>query len=133
MTKAQYKQQALDYWYGSSEDDWDTALKLQENKKYHHALFFGHLSLEKLFKGKIVEILDRHPLPVHDLILLSTKIECELSLEQKDELKEITSFNLEARYDSYKLKFYKKVNKNFCITWMKVIERWRLWIKDYSK
>ena len=133
MTKAQYKQQALDYWYGSSEDDWDTALKLQENKKYHHALFFGHLSLEKLFKGKIVDLLNKNPLPIHNLVKLAKYLKIELTQEQEKSLEEISSFSLEARYDSYKLKFYKKATREYCDEWIQKLERWRLWIKEYKK
>lgn len=133
MTKSAYFQQALNYWFDSAADDWDTALKLQKSQKYHHALFFGHLSLEKLFKGKFVELKNDYPLPVHDLVKLAKKIEIKLDEQQQIELKEITGFNLEARYDSYKLKFYQKATSEFCQKWLKTIERWRRWLQTYKK
>lgn len=43
---------SVDYWKASSKDDLDTADQLFTSKKYHHSLFFVHLSLEKILKAQ---------------------------------------------------------------------------------
>lgn len=124
------KQEALDYWYKSSQDELETSMSLFKLKKYHHSLFFYHLSLEKLLKGKIVEKLDTSPLPVHNLVVLAKQLKLNLSAKNKTELREITAFNLNARYDSYKFDFYKKANLVFTKKWIKIIEKWRERLKN---
>lgn len=118
------KQEALDYWYKSSQDEFKTAISLFKLKRYHHSLFFCHLSLEKLLKGKIVEKLNISPLPVHNLVVLAKQLKLDLSVQNKIELREVTAFNLNARYDSYKFDFYKKANLMFTKKWIKIIEKW---------
>ncbi len=119
------KQKALNYWLKSSQDDLEAAQTLFESKKYHHCLFFHHLSLEKLFKAKIVELKDKPPLPVHNLIVLAKELELDLSQIDKEELREISEFNLSARYDSYKFDFYKKTTLEFTQKWLDSIKKWR--------
>ncbi|PIQ69852.1 DNA-binding protein, partial [Candidatus Shapirobacteria bacterium CG11_big_fil_rev_8_21_14_0_20_40_12] len=43
----------------------------------------------------------------------------ELTEEQKQDFKEITSYNIEARYDDIKLSFYKKATKEYALKWAK--------------
>lgn len=123
------KQKALDYWFKSSQDDQETAQALFESKKYHHSLFFYHLSLEKLFKAKIVELHDKPPFPIHNLVVLSKELKITLSEQDKEELREISNFNLNARYDSYKFDFYKKATQKFAEKWIATIKKWQNRIK----
>lgn len=41
-------QEVIDYWIENAQDAHESCLHLQLGKKYHHALFFGHLRLESL-------------------------------------------------------------------------------------
>lgn len=45
------------------------------------------------------------------------------------QLNEITTFNIEARYDDYKLSFYKKANKEYAEEWSEICEKIYLSIK----
>lgn len=45
------KNDHIDYWIKSAEDDWDAVLQLQKSNKNLQALFFAHLVLEKLCKA----------------------------------------------------------------------------------
>ncbi|MBI5746475.1 MAG: HEPN domain-containing protein [Nitrospirae bacterium] len=47
------EQQIIEYWSMASKQDLEAAEILFENKKYHHALFFCHLSIEKTLKANI--------------------------------------------------------------------------------
>lgn len=111
--------EAIEYWLKSSRDDLDTAKKLFSLKKYNHALFFLHLALEKIIKGAYLSKKNEAPPLVHDLVLLAEKAEIESSQIEKEELVEISTFNIAARYDDYKLKFYKKATKDYTEKWFK--------------
>lgn len=111
--------EAIEYWLKSSRDDLDTAKKLFSLKKYNHALFFLHLALEKIIKGAYLSKKNEAPPLVHDLVLLAEKAEIETSQIEKEELVEISTFNIAARYDDYKLKFYKKATEDYAKLWIK--------------
>ncbi len=51
----------VQYWITAAEKDWVVAGHLQEKKDYAYALFFGHLTLEKLLKAYYVSIKDQNP------------------------------------------------------------------------
>jgi HEPN domain-containing protein len=107
------EQKIIEYWSTASKQDFETAEILFENKKYYNALFFCHLSVEKYLKAIIVKKTHGAPPLVHDLVRLAEKAGIILSAKQKNELAEISTFNIKARYDDYKLSFYKKANKRF--------------------
>ena len=58
------------------------------------------------------------------------RVEIKLSLRQKQDFKEITTFNIEARYDDIKLSFYKKATRKYCAKWSKKCEEYYLWLKE---
>ena len=45
------KQQHVDYWINTAEDDWGSVELLFNGKKYLQSLFWAHLVLEKLAKA----------------------------------------------------------------------------------
>jgi len=110
----------VEYWIKSSEDDLDTAFKLMEGEKYHHALFFLHLALEKMLKAIVVKKTVEAAPPIHDLVRLSEKSSLRISQERIEEFAEISTFNIAARYDDYKLQFYKKSTREYAMKWMSI-------------
>lgn len=110
----------LEYWVTSSKDDLDAADKLFTAKKYHHALFFVHLSLEKVLKALFVSKNNLPAPAIHDLVRLAEKAELRLDQETIDQLAEISTFNIAARYDDYKFKFYKKATETYAKNWLKI-------------
>lgn len=110
----------IDYWLAGSKDDLDTAEKLFAAKKYHHCLFFVHLSLEKILKAIFVYKKQGPPPPIHDLARLAWKSGLEPSQSLNLELIEISTFNVAARYDDYKFKFYKKATLEYATKWLKI-------------
>lgn len=111
--------EAVDYWITSAKEDWEVAQSLFASKKYNHALFFLQLTLEKLIKAVHIRNHDDHPLYVHNLVLLAQKAELDFDQGIMEELKEISSFNVSTRYDSYKRDFYHKATSDFAAEWMK--------------
>jgi AbiV family abortive infection protein len=122
------EQRIIEYWSAASKQDFETAEILFENKKYHHALFFCHLSIEKNLKATIVKTTRKAPPLLHDLVRLAEKTGIKLSAKQKIELAEISVFNIEARYDDYKFSFYKKANKKFTLKYINKTKKILKWL-----
>jgi HEPN domain-containing protein len=118
------------HWIDTSEDDFQTMLTLFTSKKYSWSLFLGHISTEKLLKALYVKRFKKHAPFTHNLYRLAEKIEMGLSDEYADWLDEITSFNLNARYDDYKREFYSICNHDYTKSWIDKINIIRIWIKE---
>ncbi|MBU1055676.1 MAG: HEPN domain-containing protein [Proteobacteria bacterium] len=122
------EQKIIKYWSAASKQDFETAEILFENMRYHHALFFCHLSIEKILKAIIVKKTQEAPPLLHDLVRLAEKAVIELSDKKKNELAEISIFNIEARYDDYKFSFYKKANKRFTAKYVNKTRKILIWL-----
>ncbi|MFQ5687034.1 MAG: HEPN domain-containing protein [Candidatus Scalindua sp.] len=124
------KADLIKYWIDSSDRDFTTMEHLFEKEDYHWALFIGHLVIEKLLKAYFVTNIDNQPPPIHNLLRLAEKANLELSEAQKDILVTVTTFNIQARYDDYKLAFYKTCTKEYTEKWINEIKGLRKWIKE---
>jgi HEPN domain-containing protein len=118
------------YWVETSDNDLKTMSNLFTTKDYHWSLFIGHLVLEKLLKAGVVLKTGNNPPFTHDLTKLAKITGYNFSEEQLDWLDTITTFNLNARYDSYKKAFYQKCTFDFTKEWFDKIEKLQLWIKE---
>ncbi|RYF85564.1 MAG: HEPN domain-containing protein [Chitinophagaceae bacterium] len=118
----------IGYWRDSSDQDYETMQNLVRTKDYSWSLFIGHLVLEKLLKAVYVKHHQKHALFTHDLLRLATKTNLELTEEVQEWLDEISTFNLNARYDNYKHDFRKLCTKEFTETWVARIEKLRQWL-----
>lgn len=107
------KSKLIQAWQKSAEEDLLTADDLFKIGRYSGALFYCHLALEKILKALYVKINDTYPAPIHRLAKLAKDNRISLSDEQINYLNEITTFNVEARYDIFKEKLYKKATKQF--------------------
>jgi len=117
------------HWIETSDDDFETMLKLFNSKSYGWSLFLGHISTEKLFKALYVKRFKKHAPFMHNLYRLGELIGLEMTDEQSDWLDEITSFNLNARYDDYKKEFYRLCTSDYTKKWIDKIKIIRTWIK----
>ena len=86
------------YWEKSSEEDWKAAGNLLKNKHIRHALFFVHLSLEKLLKAHVCSHINDLAPRIHNLVRLAESSGLIFTQDQIDILAEINSFNIEGRY-----------------------------------
>jgi len=130
-SKIKSESEVIKYWLKASKEDFDTADILCKNKKYHHALFFCHLSIEKMLKAIIVKSTKTAPPLIHDLVRLAERAGLPLSELQKNELAEITTFNVEARYDDYKLSFRKKAKKQFSLKYLEKTKEILQWLSKH--
>lgn len=120
----------VQHWLDSADKNHETMIHLADSKDYSWALFLGHLVIEKTLKALYVKRLQKHAIFSHDLLRLSKKIDLELSENFEEWLDEITTFNLNARYDNYKQDFYQLCTKEFTDIWLDRIEKIRLWLKN---
>lgn len=107
------QEEVIKYWLSSAKDDFKTAEVLFRSKRYHHCLFFCHLFLEKTLKALVVRVTDQSPPWTHDLLKLTKLSKISLSSSLKKEIREINSFNIRARYNDVKFKFYQKATKTY--------------------
>lgn len=127
------QEEAVTYWIISAKEDLEVAQDLFKSGKFNHALFFLQLTLEKLIKAIHVNQKDEHPLYIHNLVLLAQKADIKLTDNELADLKEISSFNVTARYDSYKRDFYNKATREFATKWMKKGENLKAKLMSFLK
>ncbi len=131
MDKEQFeKNKTIRYWLQSSDDDFETMLVLFSNKRYNWSLFIGHLMVEKLLKAYYVKVKNEYPPLIHNLLRLAEIANISLDEGKKAELATITAFNIQARYDDYKMSFQNKCTQEFTEQWIDKLKEIRLWIKE---
>lgn len=119
----------IKHWITISDIDYDAMIDLYASHRYNWTLFLGHLVIEKLLKACYVKHNEEHPILTHNLLKLALKFGVDVNDELQLQLVTITSFNLNARYDDYKMAFYKKCTPEYTADWLNQIENLRLWIK----
>jgi HEPN domain-containing protein len=123
------KERLIKYWFDGSEDDFETMNAMFNSKRYNWALFIGHLLVEKLLKAYYVKRKLDYPPFTHNLLRLAEKADLELSDQKKEMLLTVTAFNINARYDDYKMSFKKQCTPEFTSEWIGKINELRSWIK----
>ena len=88
-----------------------------------------HLAIEKVLKAIISSKGVEVPY-THDLVKLSNLSGLEFTEEVLNELEEITTYNIEARYDDYKEEFYKKATEEYTGIWKEKCRGIFSWIKN---
>ncbi|MCF2444625.1 HEPN domain-containing protein [Dyadobacter sp. CY345] len=120
----------IDHWIESSDEDFLTMMAMFESKRYSWSLFVGHIMIEKLLKAYFVKVNNEFPPLIHNLLRLSEKCNIELSENQKLFLISVTAFNINGRYDDYKMSFQKTCTPEFTNDWIEQLKEHRQWIKN---
>jgi HEPN domain-containing protein len=118
----------IQHWKDTSDKDYQTMQNLMQSGDYSWAMFLGHLVLEKLLKAHYVKNQRKHALFTHDLLRLATNAGLNINDETEEWLDDISTFNINARYDNYKQDFYKLCTKEFAFLWSERIDIIRLWL-----
>jgi HEPN domain-containing protein len=119
-----------EHWISTSDKDFVTMNNLYDSEDYHWSLFIGHIVMERLLKAAVVKVSNDHAPFTHDLVKLAKLSDLNFPEEYLDWLDAISTFNINARYDSYKLAFYKKCTEDYTGEWIEKIKILRLWIKE---
>lgn len=116
----------IDYWSRGAASDIETAKILIKNKKYLHALFFCHLTIEKIIKAHVTKVTNQVPPKSHNLFRLLELAGIEVSDENAEFLGILMKYQLEGRYPDYIPEnpgkknvdeYYKKTEE--ILTWLK--------------
>jgi HEPN domain-containing protein len=118
------------HWLSTSEEDYKTMLSLYESKSFHWSLFLGHVCVEKMLKALYVKVHKQHAPYIHNLFRLAELCDIKISAEYSDWLDEMTSFNINARYNDYKKEFYNQCTPEFTLMWIERIRLIRSWINQ---
>ena len=101
------KQQHIEYWINTAEEDWITVGALFDSKRYLHTLFWAHLVLEKLAKAHWIKNNEENiPPKIHNLITLLEQANVDLGEEKMNFLLTYNKFQLSTRYPDYLNKVY---------------------------
>ena len=123
------QQELITFWVQSSDLDLDAMISLYRSRHYNWALFVGHLVIEKLLKACYIKVHNEHPPMIHNLLRLALKVEMDMDKETEEFFGGVTEFNITARYEDFKLEFYRKCTKEFTSNWIADIKKYRQWIK----
>lgn len=124
------KDEILNYWKNSSENDFHTVEDLLNSNNYTWALFISHIVIEKLLKAYYVKYVDVKTPYMHDLNRIAEKASLKLTEDQCDFLDLVSTFNIRARYDDYREEFNKKCTREFTFECFEKIKEFRKWIKQ---
>jgi HEPN domain-containing protein len=91
-------QKQINFWRGSSIEDWQVAQELVDRRHLRHGLFFAQLAMEKLLKAHVCQHTQDLAPRIHNLIRLAEIASLDLNSSQIDVLAEMSSFNIEGRY-----------------------------------
>ena len=121
-------EKTIAYWVEGAGYDLETGRSLLAAARNPHALFFGHLALEKMLKAHVVRATGQHAPFTHSLPMLAAKLELGLSEKQRTLLAEVSEFHLEARYPDQKGDFYKRCTPVFTRRKFKATEEMLQWL-----
>jgi len=125
------KQEHIEYWLKTADDDWEAALSLFESKKYIQSLFFAHLTLEKYCKAHWVKDNENNTPPrTHNLVKLITNTNLNLSEDQLSFLEEFNDFQLEGRYPDYLFEIQKQCNKIYTLQLLDKVKSIKLCLQE---
>lgn len=117
------KEELQKAWLKSAKEDFQIAGDLVSMKHYQWALFLCHIAIEKVLKANYIKIKDQYPPPIHKLVKLAQDCRLVLTEAQMNDLKEMTTFHIEARYDVIKDKLYKKATKEFTLKYFEITKK----------
>jgi len=125
------RKQHVDYWlHGAAENMKDMRAAIKSMRR-SNAMFCGHLAVEKTLKA-LCAVRGKRIYREHNLLKLAKEagLIVTLNIAQQEELLTITGFNIEARYDDYKLRFHAICTPEYANIWSKKITTWH---KDLKK
>jgi HEPN domain-containing protein len=117
------KQEHINYWRGSALQDFETANVLFIGKRYMMCLFVCHLATEKLLKANWVkDNPDNFPPFTHNLELLHKQTALDLPDALVANLRLISAWNIEGRYEDYNKNFFNLCTFEYTESQLSMIE-----------
>lgn len=114
----------IEYWKKLSDDDLETVEVLINGNKLIHALFFCHLSIEKILKALVCKQINTVAPKTHNLFLLANIAKIEIVESDYKFLTVITQYQLEGRYPDEQISFPGKETVKIYFSETKRIQSW---------
>lgn len=92
------QREAIEHWLTGAQKALRAAKVLQEDENFEPALFECHLCVVKALKAAYLREHDEAPPPAHDLIALADVWKREWSEEERQHLRTLSRFVVDARY-----------------------------------
>lgn len=86
---------------------------LFKGKRYSDALFYGHIVIEKILKAFVILETKKEPPKIHNLLRLIELAKLDLDEPTLKYLATVNTFNIRARYEDYKNRFYRMCTKEY--------------------
>lgn len=109
------KNDHIDYWVSSSEQDWERAMYMREKKDFVFCLFCVHLCLEKLSKALWVKENpnNNYPPRIHDIKHILSDTSFLPTANQSLLIDNIQRYQIEGRYPDYKKLIFSYTTKEY--------------------
>ncbi len=123
------KEDHILYWKNSAQENWDMSLYCLEGKRNLEALFFIHLTIEKLLKANWVrDNFGNTPPLTHELQKLHGETMLGNEIDWHDYYMIVNSWNIETRYPDYKNTLRKLADKKYLDHHLDKIKTLRSWL-----
>ena len=119
----------IDYWLDIASYDFKTARQMQKAGRYLYTIFMCQQSIEKLLKAIYLQKFQKEAPPSHNLVYLEKLVNAGITEKQQNLLAELTTFYIEGRYPTYKIKLSSLVNKGKAAKILAWSEEVFLWLK----
>ena len=125
------KEQIIEYWANSADRDWKAAQDLASSGNFVHALFFAHLVTEKLLKAHWIKDNEGDfPPRTHNLEFLLSQTSLSMPMEDINELRIMSAWNIEGRYQDYKDLIFRATTKEYVAEKFETVNRIREWLHE---
>lgn len=123
------KQEHIDHWVETCQDDWLAAHDLFRAKRCLQCLFFAHLTIEKLSKAHWVKdnIADIPP-RTHNIIRLWQETQLAPTADFEDTAAKLNSFQMDGRYQDYQRASYQRATEVFTRALLDDTDTLRQWL-----
>jgi HEPN domain-containing protein len=113
MSQDQKIDELINYWVSNSQEKLKTLKQLYSAKRYADALYYGHMIMEMILKALAVQTIGKPVARTHNLKFLVELAGLDLEAKEVQLIVRANEFNMEARYPSEKLEFYKLCTKSY--------------------
>lgn len=120
----------VSYWKEVAADDWRVANKLLVGKETLSALFFAHLTMEKILKAHVCKQTQDYAPMIHNLLSLAKRASITLSSEQAKLLAELTTYNIRGRYPDMRGSQIEKPTLPYARSLLKQTKEMYEWLKN---
>jgi len=121
------KEQHIDYWIKTADEDWLSVEVLLKTGRYMHCLFFAHLTIEKIAKAHWVKNHeDNIPPKIHNIVWLLEESNVNLDKDMVTFLLQFNRFQLSTRYPDYMNKIYHICTEIFTTQELKKVKEIRI-------